>query len=483
MKGLSKSRIINHQQCPKRLWLQVNRPELSQTDASAQARMDTGQVVGDIARQLFPGGVLVDTPDLAQAIQVTRALLAGPPRPLYEATFEVDGVLVRADLLIPDQGGYRLVEVKSATSVKDYYYADAAIQTWVVQRSQLPITRVEIAHIDNSFVYPGHGVYQGLLKHVDVTEDISGLIDDVPRWIHEARATLDGTEPVALPGKQCSQPYDCPFTAYCSPPVAGYPPEILPYNRGLADELRSEGYADLREVPEERLHNDIHRRIWRVTRAGTPELNPQAGEQLRDLPYPRYYLDFETINPAVPIWTGTRPYMQVPFQWSCHIEHADGRLEHRAYLAENGEDPRRHFIESLLETLGSDGPIFVYNIGFERSRMNELREPWPDFASGIDAAVDRLVDLYPITKANYYHPEMRGSWSIKAVVPTIDADLGYDNLQVGDGEAAQAAYLEMIHPETDLARKQVLYDALLDYCQRDTLAMVKLAQYFQDGEK
>ncbi len=479
MSGLSKSRILYHRQCPKRLWLQVNRPDLNQPDASAQARMDAGNVVGDIARGLFPGGVLIDTPDLAQAIDDTRTCLAGPPRPLYEATFETEGVLVRADLLIPDQTGYRMIEVKSATSVKDYYYADAAIQTWVAQRAVLPLTRVEIAHIDTRFVYPGDGDYHGLLNHVDVTEHLGDLIDAVPCWINEARATLDGDEPVVTPGAQCSDPYMCPFMAHCSPPVEGFPPEILPNNRGLAAELRAEGYTDLRDVPEERLRSDTHRRIWRATRAGTPELNPLAGEKLSALPYPRYYLDFETINPAVPAWAGTRPYMQVPFQWSFHIEHADGRLEHHAFLAENGDDPRRPFIESMLDVLGSDGPIFVYNIGFERSRMNELMEVFPDRASEIALAIDRLVDLLPIAKAYYYHPEMRGSWSIKAVLPTIDADLAYDNLPVGDGGMAQAAYLEMTDPQTDEHRKKALYDALLTYCQRDTLGMVAVAHFFQ----
>lgn len=479
MSGLSKSRIVIHQQCPKRLWLQTYRPEQAEVEDSAQVRMEAGHQVGDIARRLFPGGMLIDTPDLTQALLETSNLLAGPPRPLFEATFQAEGVLVRADLLIPDGSGYRMVEVKSATSVKDYYYADAAIQAWVAQRAGVPLSRIEVAHIDTGFVYPGGEEYQGLLRHVDVTDAIAERIAAVPAWIQAARTTLDDAEPAIEPGKQCHDPYDCPFIGYCSPPVEGYPPELLPNNRGLAARLRSDGYTDLRDVPEHLLSNDTHRRIWRITRSGVPELDPRAGAELRKLPYPRYYLDFETLNPAVPIWPGTRPYMQVPFQWSCHIEHADGHLEHHAYLADDQHDPRPGFIDSLLDVLGSDGPIFVYNIGFERGRLNELKDGFKYLSPRIESVIDRLVDLYPIAKANYYHPAMRGSWSIKSVLPTIDAGLSYEGMTVADGGMAQAAFTELIEAATPEQRRAELRNALLAYCERDTMAMVRLARHFQ----
>ncbi len=480
--GLSKSRLLQHRQCPKRLWLKVYRPELEEIDDSNQARFAAGTHVGEVAQQLYPDGVLIDGDDLGQAMIDTKAILTGEKRPIFEATFQSDGLLIRADLLLPDRDGFRMVEVKSSTSVKDYHLTDAAIQSWVAQQAKLPLTSVEIAHIDNSFVYPGGGDYHGLFHHADISEQISGMKAEVPDWINAARKTLSGEEPCIAPGAQCDTPFECPFFGYCSPSVEtkdSYPPEVLPYGGALAATLRDEGYTDLRDVPEDRLDKWKHLRVWRVSKSGRAELNPGAGKMIAALPYPRYYIDFETINPAVPVWAGTRPYMQVPFQWSCHIETAKGVMTHCAFLADGQSDPRRPFAESLINAVGTVGPVFVYNAPFERSRMQELAEYFPDLAPALQEAIDRIVDLLPIAREHYYHPEMRGSWSIKAVLSTIAPDLAYDNLEVANGGMAQEAFAEIMQPETSSERRQQLHNALLLYCERDTVAMVRIAHYFE----
>ncbi len=482
--GLSKSRLLLHRQCPKRLWLKVYRPELEEVDDGNQARFATGTYVGEVAQRLYPDGVLIDGDDLGQAIMDTQAILAAEKRPIFEATFQSDGLLIRADLLLPAKAGYRLVEVKQSTGVKDYHLTDAAIQGWVAQQAKLPLVSVEIAHIDNLFVYPGGGDYQGLFRYADISEQIAGMRAEVPGWIAAARETLSGEEPCIAPGAQCDTPFDCPFFGYCSPAVnaeEGYPPEILPYGSALAATLRAEGYTDLRDVPEARLDNWKHQRVWRVAKSGQAELNPEAGRIITALPYPRYYLDFETINPAVPVWAGTRPFMQVPFQWSCHIETAKGSMTHCAFLADGQSDPRRHFAESLVEAVGTDGPIFVYSAPFERSRLQELAEYFPDLAPMLENVINRIVDLLPIAREHYYHSEMRGSWSIKAVLPTIAPDLDYGNLEVANGGMAQEAFAEIMQPETSPERRQQLHHALLLYCERDTLAMVRIAHYFEGG--
>lgn len=482
--GLSKSRLLLHRQCPKRLWLRVYRPELEEVDDGNQARFATGTYVGEVAQQLYPDGVLIDGEDLRQAVADTQAILASEKHPIFEATLQADGLLIRADLLLPDRDGFRMVEVKSSTKVKDYHLTDAAIQSWVAQQAGLSLSSVEIAHIDNSFVYPGGGDYQGLLHYADISEQISGMKAEVPEWINAARETLSGSEPCIAPGAQCDTPFECPFSGYCSPRVEivdAFPPEVLPYGGTLAATLRAEGYTDLRDVPEERMENWKHQRVWQVTKSGQAVLNPEAGKMIAALPYPRYYIDFETINPAVPVWAGTRPYMQVPFQWSCHIETAKGVMKHCAFLADGQSDPRRPFAERLINAVGVDGPVFVYNAPFERSRMQELADCYPDLAPALQAAIDRLVDLLPIAREHYYHPEMRGSWSIKAVLPTIAPDLAYDNLEVANGGMAQEAFTEIMNAETLPERHQQLHDALLLYCERDTLAMVRIAHYFEEG--
>lgn len=483
MAGLSKSRILMHLQCPKRLWLAVHRPELAQEDDTVNIRLAAGHAVGEIARRLHPEGILIDTLEAKEALARTASLLARKRRPIvFEAAFALGEVLVRPDLLLPVRGGYRLVEVKSATKVKEYHLADAAIQSFVARKTGLPVKRVEIAHIDKNFVYPGKERYQGLLDHVDVTKEVTSLEKDVPGWRRAALETLACPEPTITPGDRCSTPFPCPFADYCVPDTDedGYPPEILPNAKGkaMAAALRSKGCHDLRKAPKAMIEGPMYQRIWRVTKSGKPELDPEVSDKLQSLPYPRYYLDFETIDFAVPIWTGTRPYRQIPFQWSCHVERKNGAIGHQAFLSTGQSDPRRDFAESLLKALAARGSVFVYNAPFEAARLKELAEEFPDLAQGLDAIRRRIIDLLPLARKHYYHRDMFGSWSLKRVLPTIAPELAYDDLDVADGGMAQEAFLEMIHPETKPARKKKLREALLAYCQRDTLGLVALARFF-----
>lgn len=482
MAGLSKSRIIAHRQCPKRLWLQVNRPELFGDDSGVSARIEVGYNVGDVARALHPECILIDAEDLSQALVDTEKALSGEPHPIFEATFQAGGILVRADLLIPSGLGYRMIEVKSSTHVHPYQVEDAAIQSWVAVNSGIRIDAVEIAHIDKTFLYPGSKNYQGLFTHVDVTDEVRVLMQKVPEWADATLATLNGEIPEVEPGDQCSDPFDCPFCGHCCPEeeLQGFPPEILPYGRTVAERLRAAGCNDLCQASEDMVDNSRHKRIIRVCKSGLPELDREATIILNELPYPRYYIDFETIFPAIPIWSGTRPYQQIPFQWSCHIEKVPGVLTHHGFLANENEDPRPAFIKSLLGILGKNGPVFVYNAGFERTRLRELAEAYPHLAEEIEAVQDRIYDLLPLARENYYHQDMMGSWSIKALLPTVAPELSYDNLEVGDGGMAMEAFLEILAPETLEERRTQLREALSKYCAQDTLSMVLLARYFKE---
>ena len=445
------------------------------------ARFSVGDQVGDIARQLHPGGLLMDD-DLKTALEQTREALTQTPRPLFEATFQHEGTLVRADLMLPDGQGWRMVEVKSSTTVKDYHLNDAAVQAWVLQQQGVPLTRIDLAHINNQFVYPGGGDYQGLLTYANITATVQELQKEVPTWIAQARATASlNAEPNMAPGQQCTDPFECAFRRYCEPaafePLPSYSVRVLPYGGHLVKELLAEGKKDLRDLDESSFSNARHQRIWRAVQQGRAELDPKAGNAIRQLGWPRYYIDFETLNPAIPLWAGTRPYQQVPFQWSCHIETTD-RLQHAAFLADGSGDPRRPFIETLLDTIGEEGPVIVYNATFECGRLKESAEAFPDLAPRIQSIIDRLFDLLPLSREYYYHPEMCGSWSIKAVLPTIAPELGYEGLAVAHGGAAQEAFAEILASETSEARREELRQGLLAYCERDTLAMVRIARFY-----
>lgn len=490
MAGLSKSRIIAHNQCPKRLWLQVHLPESGHTLDSVQARMVAGNKVGDVARRLHPDGVLVDTTNLAQAVAETSAILQGPPRPIYEATFQIDGLLVSVDLLLPGgNGSHHLIEVKSSTQVKSHHHQDAAIQTSVAQRNGLVLSSTQVACIDTGFLYTGQKQYAGLLKYQDVSEEIAPLLPKVQHWADSARLTLDGVEPDITPdmspGGRCRTPFDCQFSDYCVPPVPvnddHYPVTLLPRAAVLAKELIADGFSDLREVPLERLKRATHQRIWRVTRSNQFELDDEATQVVRALPYPRYYLDFETIQLVVPEYAGSRPYQQLTFQWSCHVEDAPGQLRHVEFLADGLGDPRAEFAQSLVSAIRADGPVVVYNAGFEGARLSELARDVPHLGEALEGIKSRLFDLLPLARTHYYHPAMRGSWSIKAVLPTIAPDLSYSNLKVQHGGMAQEAYGRLMDANLAEADRADIRAGLLAYCERDTLAMVRIAAYFATG--
>lgn len=486
MAGLSKSRLIAHLQCPKRLWLQMNNPELVEVEASQQSRMDAGNVVGDIARRLYPGGVLVEGDNLTQALKDTAALMAAPKRvPVFEATFNADGVLVRHDLLLPVRGGYHLAEVKSSTSVKPYHLQDVAIQAHVAAVSGVKVKRISLVHIDNQFVYPGNEDYDGLFTEVDVTAQVGELQPHVPAWIKAAQKTLKGSEPQVATGEQCKKPYACPFIGYCHPaaPPDSFPVEELPRIGRQAERLREDGYADIRQLPPDRLRSDNHRLVWESLTKGKPILRKGAAAAMAALSWPRYYLDFETISFAAPIWAGTRPYQQVPFQWSCHVESHTGTLRHEEWLAEGGDDPRRAFVESLLKTIGVRGSVLVWNASFERTRLHEMAAAFPEHAKALQRIIDRIVDLLEIAREHYYHPDMRGSWSIKAVLPTVAPEMDYSALAVADGGMAQEAFLKLLSSDISADHAAALRRDLIAYCERDTLAMVELAKFFEGRRK
>lgn len=480
--GLSKSRIIAHQQCPKRLWLQVNKKEEAEENQNAAQMMAAGTYAGAIAQQMFPDGVVTDPSNITKALEDTKKLLT-ERLPIFEAALQFDGVLVFVDMLIPEGDGFHLIEVKSSTKVKEYHIADTAIQTWVAQQSGIPLSRSSVACIDNTFVYPGEKNYDGLFYLTDVSDEIAPLMGEVSSWVTEARTTLTGDEPSIVIGEHCKKPFSCPFIGYCSPPdevKPKYPVSDLPNSRKLTAELLEKGYEDLLTLPGELLVSDIHKRIYQSVVSGEAYVSTEVSDVVSGIAYPRYYLDFETIQHVVPIWVGTKPYQQVPFQWSCHIESAPGELKHEEFLACGHDDPRYEFSRSLLDVLGNNGVIVAYNAGFEKTVLRDLADYFAEFSDDLRRSAEMTIDLLPITRAHYYHPDMHGSWSIKCVLPSIAPELAYDGMDVCDGVMAQNVFKELMEEE-ELSVQEVdaRRQALLSYCEKDTYAMVKIVHYFE----
>lgn len=480
--GLSKSRITSFEQCPKKLWLSVHKRELAETQAGSELRFAGGHEVGAIACELVPGGVMIKAqPDLKTALKQTSELLAAGHRaPIYEATFSHDGVLIQADVLEPaGENGWRIAEVKSSTGVKDYHRGDLATQVWVLDHCGIELEAASIRHIDNSFVLGTPDDYRGLLKDVPLLEEVrptAAVRGDVAA---SARETLAGSEPDLSMGPHCLKPFSCEFQSYCSkdmPLPPEWPINILPrVSPSFVEEMAQRGIYDLREVPLDALKKGQHRIVYEATVSGLPYHDPAGvADETKEWSFPRHYLDFETIALPVPAWIGAKPYQQVPFQFSCHTELADGSISHRSFISVDGSDPRQQCAEALIECVGKTGAIIAYNASFERSCVKGLADALADLSPELTAIAERFVDLLPVAQAHYYHRDQRGSWSIKKVLPTIAPDLDYSDLEVGDGVAAQLAWLEARSEQCTPERRAQIAASLEAYCERDTWAMVVL---------
>ncbi|MDE2341960.1 MAG: DUF2779 domain-containing protein [Betaproteobacteria bacterium] len=487
---LSKSKILSFLQCPKRLWLEVHQPDLIEESASAQQRFAAGHEVGEVARKLYDPdgkGALIDvqTEGFSGALARSQELL-GKNQPIFEAGFAAEGALAFADIMLPARKAgkkvWHMVEVKSSTSLKDYHRKDAAIQTFIARKAGVPLASVALAHVDTQWVYPGEGNYSGLLIENDLTDEAMGMEPEVREWIQEAQSVVrKRNEPDIEVGTQCKTPFECPFIGHCVEeiPMAKHPVEWLP---GLQKKeilkLIANGATDMREIPDSLL-NERQLRVKQATLTGKPYFDAKgASKALSQHPLPAYFVDFETIGFAVPRWKGTRPYQHVPFQFSLHYMAKPGKLEHHEFLDLSGKDPSRDFAERLIKVCGTSGPIFVYNKSFENRIITELADRMKDLKPALEKISKRLVDLLPLTKAHYYHPSQKGSWSIKAVLPAI-MGVGYDSLDgVSDGGMAMEAYLEAVSPDTSHERKQRIEKDLLQYCHLDTKAMVEIWSYF-----
>jgi hypothetical protein len=505
---LTKSDIASFRQCPRKLWLERHRPDLvPQNDPTLWRRATDGNIVGAKARELLGQNAIWPTPaddPVAAATAAVAQLSADPTRPGVEVPMVRAGVYARADALIPAaSGGYVLRETKASTfplkkdkitpdKPEDHHIDDLAIQAWVYQATGWRLGGAELNLLNNQWRYPGNGDYSGLFRQLPVGADVAGRIAEVPGWYAASQGILAGSMPSVQTGAQCSKPYDCPFYDHCKildTPGPQHPLTLLPGvgGKSLARKLNQQrGYTSLLEPQHAELTGAdaaLYCRMQIAHRTGQPVLEPVSAAQLAALPYPRYYFDFEGIDLPVPRWAGVRPYEQVPFQWSCHVERAPGVFGHFEFLNLSGNDSSIPCIERMLETIPPDGlgPILVYYQTYEIGRLRELVQRHPQFTAAVDKYLARIVDMHPMVRAHYYSPAMQGSFSIKAVLPTIAPDLDYGALEeVTDGTAAQVAYLyAALDPHTTPERKAELRDRLLVYCKQDTWAMVEVAYFLQ----
>jgi len=491
MHTLSKSKLIAYRQCPKRLWLELHKPEL-RNDSGKEALFATGNQVGAVARRVFDpegSGVNLDPHEIGweASAEQTKAILETGGRAAFEAYLAIPGALALADVMRPDSASdelrWEMIEVKAAASVRDYHRDDVAIQTYIADQSGIRLARSGLAHIDNSFLYLGDGNYQGLFHVEDLTDEARQRRDEVEEWIREAQQIAALTEEPAIEvGKQCSDPFPCAFCTYCYRDME--PPEdpfhMLPHLSAPKRAAFAEnGFRVLNDIPLEWL-SAKQVRVRSAHLSGEVFFDQaQAFEQLSQHPGPTYFLDFETVQFAVPVWSQSHPYEGLPFQYSLHRLDEDGNLYHSEFLALDGKDPRRALAAQLIADCGTHGVIYAYNASFEKRVVAGLASVFPDLRHPLEALSNRIQDLLPLARECYYNPCQNGHWGLKYVAPAIAPDLCYSDLEgVQVGSDAGTAYWEAISPETTDERREELRHQLLEYCKLDTLATVRIWEFF-----
>lgn len=476
---LSKSRFCQGLQCPKQLWWRVHEPgapELA-ADPALQAVFDRGHRVGELARERFPGGVLVegDHRQVEERIERTRRALAGGAPAVFEASFVADDVFVAVDVLERRGRGWILSEVKSTLDVKEAHLPDVAIQLHVLRAAGLDVPRAEVMHLDRECRFPD---LSNLFARDEVTVEAEALLPAIPGQIRELQAALAGPLPRAAIGDRCTDPYECPFLARCWPVLPPHHVSTLYRIGGLAEALVAAGVETIPDLPDGVALPAIAARQARSVRSGEVVVEPGLARALERLEAPVAFLDFETVMPAVPAWDGCHPYEQVAVQLSCHVAGPGGRLEHHEFLAEGPGDPRAAVAAAVARACAGAATVVAYNAGFEKRCLEHLAAAVPARREALGEVVRRLVDLLPIVRDHVYHPAFGGSFGLKSVAPALCPGLGYGDLAIGEGGTASAVLEGLLlrgdaFPPAERAR---LRSQLLAYCARDTLAMVRLVE-------
>ena len=485
---LHKSIVQSHRQCPRRAWLEADGRVQPQFSAAAEAMLEQGKTVHAAARRALIGAVTIQQHlALQEAANQTAAAIAGGARTIVEAAFVAVDVGVRVDILECDADGVHLNEVKSGSGVKDKYLDDVAIQFACLERAGVTVKSASISHPSTARTLNATGEGASVLVREDVTDTVRWRSKRVAAWLMECAETLASAEPQTAPGPQCEDPQPCPFSGHCGKLAKQTETDrvaYLPSKAGAVAECIAAGISKISELPAEAFTNARNALVRDAILRGGPVVREAFSRKLASLGYPRSFLDFETAGAAIPLHVGMRPFQPVPFQWSCHREHIAGQApEHAWFLDTSGKDPRRDFAESLLSFIGTTGPVLVYS-GFEKGRLRELATLFPDLADPLRSVIARLVDLLPLARRGYYSPSMRGSWSIKSILPTLpgamEAGLLYDELGgVSDGMAAQAAYLQLIDLSVIGMDKDAKRAELLDYCAMDTAGLHYLCRYVE----
>lgn len=491
---LTKSRYVTGLSCKKALWLMFNKPEsLPEIDEATQHRFDEGHKVGELAKSLFPKGVTIAEMIPQENDKKSRELLKKRV-PLFEAGFlHKDGrSYARADILVPSgKNEWNIVEVKSATEVKDEYFEDVSFQKYCYESAGLKIKKCFVLHINNQYVRKGEIEPKEFFVQADITEQIENVMPLVPEKVDALFKVIQAKKCPEITkkdscclGTDASKRYEA---LHATDTFWKEHPDCdildLYYGGKKAVELFKQGILSIKDMQEDHFTTRPQRKQQKiqhkVTATGkTHQDKAELQAFMEKLTYPLCFMDFETYATTIPLYDGLKPFQAIPFQFSVHVIAKEGsKPKHYSFIAQGSDDPRNEFTEELKKALGEKGTVLAYYQAFEKSRLKELAEFFPKYKTWVENVIERMIDLYdPFKNFAYYHLSQKGSASLKKVLPALTGK-GYEDMEIGNGNEASLRYLFITHgsysgEKATSAEIQKVRDDLEKYCGQDTEGMI-----------
>lgn len=452
-KSLTKTLIKSSVDCQRRLYLELNTPELKKhgKDAFLSHLAAEGYKFEKIALTLFQDAKI-------------------------QEIFISNNVQIRTDVIDKN-----LIEIKSSTSITDEHLLDIAIQSQILTELNIDVEKYQLAYVNKDYVRTETLNPKKFVKIDDVTKEVREILPEVKKLIEKCRktATLKNS-PEKDCGKHC---LECPFVNHCSPELLDY--SIFNLRRGgnKINEFLTGGIKHLKDIPSfAKLSAFQQLQVEAESKKFDIIDKEKIKKILKTLKYPIWYLDFEAAPILVPEYKGCSPYEQLTFQVSIHIQESpDAKLKHLEFLHDKNSDPRYDLALFLNKNVGDEGSIVVYHASYEKARLNEMAKRYPKFSYKLNTMIDRLWDLETIfAKGLYLSSKFEGSTSIKKVLPVLIPNLSYKNLTISNGADAFISYLQMIEDKTTSGKKREIYNSLLQYCQMDTYAMYAIVEALRE---
>jgi len=452
---------------------------MEETSESTLALFQSGKEVGMLARSLFPNGVEIrfDGVPISEQLRQTASEIKKGTKILYEPAFSQDSLFIKADIMYRNSEGWELYEVKSSTKQKEFNLEDIAFQKHVLKESGLPVSKTCLIHINSEYVRQGEIDPKKLFSVIDLTDSVDGRQEFIAQEIEEQRKILSSSLPDIDIGEYCLSPYECGFMSHCWKHIPEEGSVFSLKGRGVKKfDLYRQGIIHLKDVPVASMPTHAQTQIDCHLGKKTIINKEALGRALGELWYPLCFLDFETIAFPIPPVVGTRPYQKIPFQYSVHrIDSEGAEPVHSEFLAST-VDKREELLQTLLSAIPENACVVAYNMVFEKSVLNSLKQWFPAYAEKIEGVISHLRDLMiPFKNYDYYSWQMQGSYSIKAVLPCLAPEMTYGELEVRDGDMAMLAFKKMCDSD-NTTEKEKLREDLLKYCKLDSLAMAKIVE-------